>query len=120
MKTRIIIGIICLFIIMTFGSCIYYSDPFIWVSPMRCIRGEIIDFDTNKPLTDIEITNTEENQIVYTDSVGSFHIHLDQNYDGYTLLINNNANNGYSQKDTIITDSIYNGEKIIIYLTKQQ
>ena len=118
MKTRTIISLICLFIIMTFNSCITYFD--VWLDPVRCIRGKIIDFDTNKPLTDIEITNTEENQIVYTDSVGSFHIHLDQNYDGYTLLINNNANNGYSQKDTIITDSIYNGEKIIIYLTKQQ
>ena len=116
MKTRTIISLICLFIIMTFNSCITYFDA--WLDPVRCIRGKIIDFDTNKPLTDIEITNTEENQIVYTDSVGSFHIHLDQNYDGYTLLINNNANNGYSQKDTIIPDSLYNGEKITIYLEK--
>lgn len=119
MKTRTIISLICLFIIITFNSCITIIYD-AWLGPVRCIRGEIIDFDTNKPLTDIEITNTEENQIVYTDSVGSFHIHLNQYYDGYTLLINNNANNGYSQKDTIITDSIYNGEKIIIYLTKQQ
>lgn len=118
MKTRTIISLICLFIIITCNSCTIIYDA--WLGPVRCIRGEIIDFDTNKPLTDIEITNTEENQIVYTDSVGSFHIHLNQNYDGYTLLINNNANNGYSQKDTVILDSLYQGEKIIIYLTKQQ
>ena len=118
MKIRTIISLICLFIIMTFNSCVTYFDA--WLDPVRCIRGKIIDFDTNKPLTDIEITNTEENQIVYSDSVGSFHIHLGKNYDGYTLQINSFADNGYSQKDTIITDSIYNGEKIIIYLTKQQ
>ena len=118
MKTRTTISLICLFIIMTFNSCVTYFDA--WLDPVRCIRGEIIDFDTNKPLANIEITNPAENSIVYSDSVGSFHIHLGKNYDGYTLQINSFADNGYSQKDTIIPDSLYNGEKIIIYLTKQQ
>ena len=117
MKTRIIIGIICLFIIMTFGSCTYI-DPFI-LGPMRCIRGKIIDFDTNKPLSDIDITTPEKNNIVHSDSAGAFHIHLKTKTE-YTLLINNTADYGYSQKDTVILDSLYQGEKIIIYLTKQQ
>lgn len=116
MKTRTIISLICLFIIMTFNSCVTYFDA--WLNPVRCIRGEIIDFDTNKPLANIEITNPDENSIVYSDSVGSFHIHLGKNYDGYTLQINSFADNGYSQKDTIIPDSLYNGEKITIYLEK--
>lgn len=119
MKIRIIIGITCLFIIATFGSCTYYSDPFIWVSPMRCIRGEIIDSNTNKPLSDIDITTPEKNNIVHSDSAGVFHIHLKTKTE-YTLLINNTADYGYSQKDTVILDSLYQGEKIIIYLTKQQ
>lgn len=119
MKTRIIIGITCLFIIATFGSCTYYSDPFILIGPMRCIRGEIIDFDTNKPLSDIEITTQKEDNIVHSDSAGAFHIHLKTKTE-YTLLINNTADYGYSQKDTVILDSLYQGEKIIIYLTKQQ
>lgn len=115
MKTRTIISLICLFIIMAFNSCTIYDA---WLDPVRCIRGEIIDSDTNKPLANIEITNPDENSIVYSDSVGSFHIHLGKNYDGYTLQINSFADNGYSQKDTIIPDSLYNGEKITIYLEK--
>ena len=88
---------------MTFGSCTYYSDPFIWVSPMRCIRGEIIDSNTNKPLSDIEITTQKEDNIVHSDSAGAFHIHLKTKTE-YTLLINNTADYGYSQKDTVILD----------------
>ena len=80
MKIRIIIGIICLFIIATFGSCTYI-DPFILVGPMRCIRGEIMDFDTNKPLSDIEITTPKGDKTTYSDSVGFFHIHLNLNND---------------------------------------
>ena len=119
MKTRVIINIICLFIIATFDSCITHIETGFIEPSARCIRGEIFDLDTNYPLSDIEITTPKGDKTTYSDSVGFFHIHLDLNND-YSLLINNNANNGYSQKDTIITDSIYNGEKIIIYLTKQQ
>ena len=116
MKTRMLIGIICLFIIATFDSCIY-SDPFIWVDPMRCIRGEIIDFDTKKPLSGIEITTPKKDNIVHSDSVGMFHIHLSTKTE-YTLIINSTSDNGYSQKDTVIPDSLYQGEKIIIYLNE--
>ena len=56
---------------------------------------------------------------MHSDSAGVFHIHLKTKTE-YTLLINNTADYGYSQKDTVILDSLYQGEKIIIYLTKQQ
>jgi hypothetical protein len=119
MKIRIIIGIICLFIIATFGSCITHIATGFIEASARCIRGEILDFETKKPLSDIEITTPKGDKTTYSDSVGFFHIHLDLNND-YSLLFNNTTNNGYSQKDTMILDSLYQEEKIIIYLTKQQ
>ena len=101
-------------IAFVFQACYapYYGDDF-----DRCINGEVRSAQTHEPIKGIRITGNQQPGYEETDSAGAFHIHLPISRE-YTLQFEDlsNTSNTYLPKDTIIADSIYNGEKIIIYL----
>ena len=105
-------------IAFVFQACYapYYGDDY-----DRCINGEVLSATTHKPIKGIRVTGNDQPGYVETDSAGSFHIHLPISRE-YTLRIEDlsDASNAYLPKDTIIADSIYNGEKIIIYLNEMR
>lgn len=105
-------------IAFVFQACYapYYGDDF-----DRCINGEVLSATTHKPIKGIRITGNDQPGYEETDSTGAFHIHLPISRD-YNLHFDNQSNfpNTYLPKDTIIADSIYNGEKIVIYLNEMR
>ena len=105
-------------IAFVFQACYapYYGDDF-----DRCINGEVRSAQTHKPIKGIRITGNDQPGYEETDSAGSFHIHLPVSRE-YTLRIEDlsESPNTYLPKDTVIADSIYNGEKIIIYLNEMK
>ena len=104
-------------IAFVFQACYapYYGDDF-----DRCINGEVRSAQTHEPIKGIRITGNQQPGYEETDSAGTFHIHLPISRE-YTLQFEDlsSTSNAYLPKDTIIADSIYNGEKIIIYLDKE-
>lgn len=90
----------------------YYGDDY-----DRCINGEVRSAQTLKPIKGIRVTGNNQPGYVETDSVGHFHIHLPISRN-YTIRFNDQSDSlkYYIPKDTIIPDSLYQGEKIIIYL----
>ena len=104
-------------IAFVFQACYapYYGDDF-----DRCINGEVRSAQTHEPIKGIRITGNQQPGYEETDSAGAFHIHLPISRE-YTLQFEDlsNTSNTYLSKDTVIADSIYNGEKIIIYLDQE-
>ncbi len=104
-------------IAFVFQACYapYYSDDY-----ARCINGEVLSATTNKPIKGIRITGNDQPGYVETDSAGTFHIHLPISRD-YNIRLEDQSDSlrAYLPKDTIIPDSLYRGEKIIIYLDQE-
>ena len=103
-------------IAFVFQACYapYYGDDF-----DRCINGEVRSAQTHKPIKGIRITGNQQPGYEETDSAGTFHIHLPISRDYNIRLEDQDSLRAYLPKDTIITDSLYNGEKIIIYLDQE-
>ena len=103
-------------IAFVFQACYapYYGDDF-----DRCINGEVRSAQTHKPIKGIRITGNQQPGYEETDSAGTFHIHLPLSRDYNIRLEDQDSLRAYLPKDTIITDSLYNGEKIIIYLDQE-
>jgi len=105
-------------IAFVFQACYapYYGDDY-----DRCINGEVRSAQTHEPIKGIRITGNQQPGYEETDSAGTFHIHLPISRD-YNLRFDNQYDsiNTYIPKDTVITDSLYNGEKIIIYLNEMR
>ena len=105
-------------IAFVFQACYapYYGDDY-----DRCINGEVLSATTNKPIKGIRVTGNDQPGYVETDSAGAFHIHLPLSRD-YNIRLEDQSDSlcTYLPKDTIIVDSIYNNEKIIIYLNKMR
>ena len=101
-------------IAFVFQACYapYYGDDY-----DRCINGEVLSATTHKPIKGIRITANDQPGYVETNSAGAFHIHLpiSRNYD-IRFEDQSDSIRAYLPKDTIIPDSLYKGEKIIIYL----
>ena len=101
-------------IAFVFQACYapYYDDDF-----DRCINGEVRSAQTHEPIKGIRITGNQQPGYEETDSAGAFHIHLPISHD-YTLRLEDltETSTAYLPKDTTIADSLYRGEKIIIYL----
>ena len=101
-------------IAFVFQACYapYYGDNY-----DRCINGEVLSATTHKPIKGIRITGNNQPGYVETNSAGAFHIHLpiSRNYD-IRFEDQSDSIRTYLPKDTIIPDSLYKGEKIIIYL----
>lgn len=103
-------------IAFVFQACYapYYGDDF-----DRCINGEVRSAQTHEPIKGIRITGNQQPGYEETDSAGAFHIHLPISRE-YTLRIEDQDSlRAYLPKDTIIPDSLYHGEKIIIYLDEE-
>ena len=104
-------------IAFVFQACYapYYSDDY-----ARCINGEVLSATTHKPIKGIRITGNDQPGYVETDSAGTFHIHLPISRD-YNIRLEDQSDSirAYLPKDTIIPDSLYRGEKIIIYLDQE-
>ena len=93
----------------------YYGDDY-----DRCINGEVLSATTHKPIKGIRVTGNEQPGYVETDIAGAFHIHLPLSRD-YSIRLEDQSDSlqAYLPKDTIIPDSLYHGEKIIIYLDQE-
>ncbi len=104
-------------IAFVFQACYapYYGDDY-----DRCINGEVLSATTHKPIKGIRITGNQQPGYEETDSTGSFHIHLPLSRE-YTLRLEDQSDSlrAYLPKDTVIPDSLYRGEKIIIYLDQE-
>ena len=103
-------------IAFVFQACYapYYGNDY-----DRCINGEVLSATTHKPIKGIRVTGNEQPGYVETDSAGSFHIHLPLSRDYNIRLEDQDSLRAYLPKDTIIPDSLYRGEKIIIYLDQE-
>ena len=103
-------------IAFVFQACYapYYGDDF-----DRCINGEVLSATTHKPIKGIRVTGNDQPGYVETDSAGAFHIHLPISRDYNIRLEDQDSLRAYLPKDTIIPDSLYHGEKIIIYLDQE-
>ena len=101
-------------IAFVFQACYapYYGDDY-----DRCINGEVLSATTHKPIKGIRITGYDQPGYEETDSTGAFHIHLPISRD-YNIRLEDQSDSlrAYLPKDTVIPDSLYRGEKIIIYL----
>ena len=99
-------------IAFVFQACYapYYGDDF-----DRCINGEVRSAQTHKPIKGIRVTGNQQPGYEETDSAGTFHIHLPISRDYNIRLEDQDSLRAYLPKDTIIPDSLYHGEKIIIY-----
>ena len=104
-------------IAFVFQACYapYYGDDY-----DRCINGEVLSATTHKPIKGIRVTGNDQPGYVETDSAGAFHIHLPISRD-YNIRLEDQSDSlrAYLPKDTIIPDSLYRGEKIIIYLDQE-
>ena len=100
-------------IAFVFQACYapYYGDEF-----DRCLNGEVRSAQTHEPIKGIRITGNDQPGYVETDSTGAFHIHLPISRDYNIRLEDQDSLRAYLPKDTVIPDSLYRGEKIIIYL----
>lgn len=103
-------------IAFVFQACYapYYGDDF-----DRCINGEVRSAQTHKPIKGIRVTGNQQPGYEETDSAGTFHIHLPISRDYNIRLEDQDSLRAYLPKDTIIPDSLYLGEKIIIYLDQE-
>ncbi len=103
-------------IAFVFQACYapYYGDDF-----DRCINGEVRSAQTHKPIKGIRVTGNQQPGYEETDSAGTFHIHLPISRDYNIRLEDQDSLRAYLPKDTIIPDSLYHGEKIIIYLDQE-
>ena len=101
-------------IAFVFQACYapYYGDDY-----DRCINGKVLSATTHKPIKGIRVTGNDQPGYEETDSTGAFHIHLPISRD-YNIRLEDQSDSlrAYLPKDTIIPDSLYHGEKIIIYL----
>ena len=104
-------------IAFVFQACYapYYGDDY-----DRCINGEVLSATTHKPIKGIRVTGNDQPGYVETDSAGAFHIHLPISRDYNIRLEDQDSLRAYLPKDTIIPDSLYHGEKIIIYLNEMR
>ena len=105
-------------IAFVFQACYapYYGDDY-----DRCINGEVLSATTHKPIKGIRVTGNDQPGYEETDSTGAFHIHLPISRD-YNIRLEDQSDSlrAYLPKDTIIPDSLYRGEKIIIYLNEMR
>ena len=104
-------------IAFVFQACYapYYGDDY-----DRCINGEVLSATTHKPIKGIRVTGNDQPGYVETDSAGAFHIHLPLSRDYNIRLEDQDSLRAFLPKDTIIPDSLYRGEKIIIYLNEMR
>ena len=104
-------------IAFVFQACYapYYGDDY-----DRCINGEVLSATTHKPIKGIRVTGNDQPGYEETDSTGAFHIHLPISRD-YNIRLEDQSDSlrAYLPKHTIIPDSLYRGEKIIIYLYQE-
>lgn len=104
-------------IAFVFQACYapYYGDDY-----DRCINGKVLSATTHKPIKGIRVTGNDQPGYEETDSTGAFHIHLPISRD-YNIRLEDQSDSlrAYLPKDTVIPDSLYCGEKIIIYLDQE-